>query len=208
MALHADLKLASRLLKGNQPAFDAFFASYFPRLYRFALVRLGNDHNLAEETAQNVLCQALSKMSTYRGEATLFAWLCTFCRHEISRQLKARHRAQGDAPLREDDPAVRAALESLLASSSRDPDLALQQTEIARLVRVTLDFLPSVYADALEMKYVHELPVREIAERIGKSTKATESTLTRAREAFRDAFRSLIDDEIQGNTGDLSAVFE
>ena len=208
MALHADLKLASRLLKGNQPAFDAFFASYFPRLYRFALVRLGNDHNLAEETAQNVLCQALSKMSTYRGEAALFAWLCTFCRHEISRQLKARHRAQGDAPLREDDPAVRAALESLLASSSRDPDLALQQTEIARLVRVTLDFLPSVYADALEMKYVHELPVREIAERIGKSTKATESTLTRAREAFRDAFRSLIDDEIQGNTGDLSAVFE
>ena len=195
MGEHTDVKLASRLLKGDERAFDAFFASYFPRLYRFALVRLDNDHDLAEETAQNVLCQAISKMSTYRGEAALFSWLCTFCRHEISKQWKARKRARGDTPLREDDPAVRAALESMLATSG--PDAAVQQAEIARLVKATLDFLPSVYADALEMKYIHDLSVREIASRIGKSVKATESTMTRARDAFRDAFRSMMDEEQQ-----------
>lgn len=208
MGQHADIKLASRLLKGHQHAFDAFFATYFPRLYRFALVRLDNDHDLAEETAQNVLCQALSKMSTYRGEAAMFAWLCTFCRYEISKQWKARNRAQGDAPLREDDPAVRAALESLLASSSDDPNVAVHKAEIARLVRVTLDYLPSLYADALEMKYAQDLPVRAIAVRIGKSAKATESVLTRARDAFREAFRTLVDEEQQGDESGLPAVCE
>ena len=49
MGEHADLKLVSRLLKGDQRAFDAFFASNYPRLYRIALTRLDNDHDLADE---------------------------------------------------------------------------------------------------------------------------------------------------------------
>lgn len=194
MKANADKKLAKRLLDGDRVSFDVFFNSYFPRLYRFALVRLGYDHDLADETAQAVLCQALSKLSTYRGEAPLFAWLCTFCRYEISKQRKARARAQGDTPLTEDDPSVRAALESLLSVSSDDPDVAVYQEELSRLVKVALDHLPALYADSLESKYVHGLSVSEIGDRIGKSAKATESILTRARVAFRECFRSLIQD--------------
>ena len=104
MTEHADLKLAKRLLKGDERSFDAFFNTYYPRLYRFALVRLNNDEALADETAQTVLCQALSKLESYRGEAPLFSWLCTFCRYELAKQRKARDRAQGDQPLTEDDP--------------------------------------------------------------------------------------------------------
>ena len=188
----ADKKLAQRLLDGDQRSFDVFFTSYYPRLYRFALARLDNDSDLADETAQVVLCQAISKMDTYRGEAPLFTWLCTFCRYEVSKQRKARSRAQGDQPLIEDDPAIRAALDSLLAASNTDPDVALYQTEIRRLISVTMDHLPSLYADTLEAKYVRDLSVNEIARMIGKSAKATESILTRARAAFRDNFITLI----------------
>ena len=124
----------------------------------------------------------------------MFAWLCTFCRHEVSKQRKARQRAQGDTPLVEDDPSVRAALESLLSVSSNDPDAAIYQEEVSRLVTVAMDYLPALYADSLECKYVHGLSVIEIAERLGKSAKATESILTRARAAFRESFRSLIED--------------
>lgn len=195
MRKNADKELAKRLLNGDERSFDAFFSDYFPRVYRFALVRLDGDHDLAEETAQLVLCQALSKLGTYRGEAPLFSWLCTFARHEISAQRKARGRAQGDTPLVEDDPVIRAALESLLSNASDDPDIAVYQAELGRLVQVALDHLPSLYADSLECKYVHGLSVRDIARRIGKSDKATESILTRARSAFRECFRTLIDEE-------------
>ena len=62
MKENADKKLAKRLLEGDRKSFDAFFNSYFPRLYRFALVRVDYDHDLADETAQVVLCQAISKI--------------------------------------------------------------------------------------------------------------------------------------------------
>lgn len=210
MTENADKKLAERLLKGDRKSFDAFFNSYYPRLFRFSLVRLDHDHDLADETVQVVLCQAISKMSTYRGEASLFAWLCTFCRYEISKQVKARGRAQGDTELTEDDPSVRAALESMLAVSSNDPDAAVYQGEISRLVQVALDQLPALYADTLECKYVHGLSVKEIGERIGKSAKATESVLTRARSAFKDCFRTLIEAEKQWQADgpELSSIFE
>ena len=203
MGEHKDKRLAQRLLKGDERAFDAFFATYFPRLYRFALVRLDMDENLADEAAQAALCAAISKLSTYRGEASMFTWLCTICRHEISAQRKASRRAQGDAPLTEDDPAVRAALESLSAGADYAPDVAFSRTEIARFVQTTLDHLPSLYGDALEYKYVHGMSVKEIGERLGKSAKAVESILTRARDAFRDGFRAVADArqlEIAGTT--------
>jgi RNA polymerase sigma-70 factor (ECF subfamily) len=204
----ADKKLANRLISGDRHSFDAFFNAYYPRLYRFALVRMDNDVDLADETAQVVLCQAISKMDTYRGEAPLFSWLCTFCRYEISKQRRARDRAQGDQPLTEDDPQVRAALSSLLAESSNDPDIAVHQSEIRRLIQVAMDNLPALYADALEMKYVRELSVNEISGVIGKSPKATESILTRARVAFKDSFKTLMAEKEARSADSLSALLE
>jgi RNA polymerase sigma-70 factor (ECF subfamily) len=210
MQENVDKKLAKRILDGDQRSFDAFFNTYYPRLFRFALVRLDNDRDLADETAQVVLCQALSKLDTYRGEAPLFSWLCTFCRYEVSRQRKARNRAQGDAPLTEDDPAVRAALDSLLSEVGTDPDVALYQSEIQRLIKVAMDYLPAVYADALEAKYVRDMSVIEIAQLVGKSPKATESVLTRARAAFRDAFQALIseEDQLRDDDRNLASLLE
>ena len=58
-----------------------------------------------------------------------------------------------------------------------------------------LDGLPARYGDALEWKYVEGLPVVEIAARLAVSPKAAESLLTRAREAFRDAFATLAEND-------------
>ena len=79
----SDRAFVRRLLRGDEEAFAEFFDGYFPRLYRFALARL-RDEDDAEEVVQATLIRATRKLSTYRGEAALFTWLCTFCRHEIS----------------------------------------------------------------------------------------------------------------------------
>ncbi len=199
MPEHMDKKLAQRVWDGDEHAFESFFRTYHPRLYRFALVRLNNDEDLTQEVVQAALCKAISKLDSYRGEAALFTWLCTFCRHEISAQLKTLSRYQGQA-LCEDDPSVRAALESLSLLDGADPGASLAREDVARIVRVTLDHLPRLYSDALELKYVHELSVKEIAARMDKRPKAVESTLTRARQAFKDGLSSVLgrDSELLG----------
>ena len=62
---------------------------------------------------------------------------------------------------------------------------------VTAFVQRVLDELPSHYADALEWKYIDELPVQEIADRMGLGLKAAESLLTRSRASFRDVFRTL-----------------
>jgi RNA polymerase sigma-70 factor (ECF subfamily) len=173
---------------GEERAFDEFFEAYFPGIYRFALSRLRGDADAAEEVAQETLCRAVARIGTYRGEAMLFTWLCTFCRHEIAAYLRRRNRQLPSVPLAGDLPEVRAALESLGTALNEDPESAARRRELAGLVRAALDHLPRRHAAALRWKYLEGMSVREIAARMASSPKAAESVLTRAREGFREAF--------------------
>jgi RNA polymerase sigma-70 factor (ECF subfamily) len=188
----SDRSLVRRILSGEEAAFDEFFEEHFPRLYRFAVARMGRDADAAEDVVQATLCAAIGKLATYRGEAPVFTWLCTFCRHEIASYFARARRQPPSVDLAEDDVEMAGALQSLWALAGEGPEQAVRRREIERLVHVALDHLPRHYADALEWKYTEGLPVVEIASRLGVSSKAAESLLTRAREAFRDGFSTLV----------------
>jgi RNA polymerase sigma-70 factor (ECF subfamily) len=194
LQLEQDRALARRVASGDHAAFEVFFHEYFPRLYRFTLSRVDNDEGLAEEIVQRTLCIVVRKMGTYRGEALLFSWLCQICRSEISANFRRLGNETRYAMPLEDNPAVRAAMESM-SVDLHDPGTLRQQEELARFVRVTLEFLPSNYATALEMKYILGCSVAEIGDKLGIGTKAAESMLARARAAFKEGFRSLWDFE-------------
>ena len=66
------------------------------------------------------------------------------------------------------------------------------QAQLHRIIEATLDALPGRYGEVLEWKYIDELSVQEIAERLKLGPKAAESMLTRARESFRDAITGMI----------------
>jgi RNA polymerase sigma-70 factor (ECF subfamily) len=183
---HPDRFLVARMVRGDELAFGEFFESHFPALFRFAMPRVGGDSQVAEDVVQAVLCRAVRKLSSYRGEAALLTWLCTFCRHEISAYFEKASRVPPMVELLDDIPEVRAALESLRPADR--PEAALRRNETSRLVQIVLDRLPGHYGNALEWKYIDGLSVAEIAQRLGLGTKAAESMLTRARVAFRDAF--------------------
>ena len=79
-----DRALVRRMLAGEDAAFEEFFAASFQGLYRFALVRVGHDADLARDVAQAAICKGIERLATYRGEAPLFSWLCSICRFEIT----------------------------------------------------------------------------------------------------------------------------
>ena len=183
-----DRALVRRMLGGDKEAFEDFFEGQFPALYRFALSRL-RDPELTREIVQTAICKAIANLRSYRGEASLTAWLFTICRYEISGHYRKLRRAPEPVELAEEAPEVRAALESIPASLT-GPEEALRRKEVAGLVHATLDHLPSRYGRALEWKYVDGLSVKEIAKRLEVGPKAAESLLTRARQAFRDGYSS------------------
>ncbi len=184
----SEREMVRRILGGDEGAFDEFFADYFPRLLRFAVLRV-RDQDAAEDIVQDSLIAAVRNLGSWRGEAALFTWLCTICRREISAWEKRTSR-RVIVSIADDDPGLRAALDSIGAAADA-PDAALGREDIGRIVQLVLDHLPPRYSRALEWKYLEELSVDEIAGRMQCTPKAAESLLTRARDSFRDAFAAV-----------------
>ncbi len=170
----------------DQAAAACFFDTYFARLYRFVARRV-DDEAACEDIVQEAMIKAVRSIHGYRGEASLFTWLCQIGRNEISDYYKRRGRREAPLISLDDDPQIRAALESLSTGGLEDSErLALEQ-----LVQLTLDSLPDRYGKALEWKYLEGLSVEEIAERFGDGVVAVQSLLARARGAFRKGFADL-----------------
>ncbi|MEY2853052.1 MAG: hypothetical protein RL030_184 [Pseudomonadota bacterium] len=184
-----DRRLVQAMRAGDERSFDEFFRTYLPRLYRFVLPRVGHDPQAAEEVCQDVLCRAMRRIDGYRGEASLFTWLCQMGRNAVVDYWRQRKRRDEVEVFLEDDVEIAAALESLEIDSAHLPEGQGNREDLLRLVTVALDRLPGSYGDALEWKYIEGLSVSEISTKLGQSVLATQSMLARARTAFREAFR-------------------
>jgi len=191
MVQHIDKAVTRRILAGDSAAFRRLFDEFFPRLYRFAKARLNGDHDAACDVVQQTFCKGIERLDSYRGEAALYTWFCQICRNTLIDYCRTNNvRTRNVIPL-EDHANVQAVIASLTAPVSEQPENAASRGDVVRLIQATLDALPARYGDVLELKYVEGLTVKEIARRISLSEKATESTLTRARAAFRDAFTDM-----------------
>ena len=188
---HLDLATARKILRGDQAAFRRVFDEYFPRLYRFALSRLHGDADAAGEVVQQTFCRAIERLDTYRGEAALYTWFCQVCNNLIMDHYRSHGQESRRVVFIEDSPEIQAILAALIDPDGERGEAELVRRDVARLVQATLDHLPERYGDVLEWKYVDDLPVAEIAQRLTLSVKAAESLLGRARQAFRDALLAL-----------------
>ncbi|MFB3106621.1 MAG: RNA polymerase sigma factor [Pseudomonadales bacterium] len=189
-----DYQLVQRVLQKDRQAFERFFEVYFARLFRFCNARV-SQADACEDIVQETLFKAMHNLSGYRGEASLFTWLCQICRNEISNWYQRSGSKSEVLVSLDDDPGLTSALESLQIDFNDEVD----RLSTEKLVQLTLDCLPDRYGKALEWKYLEGLSVSEIADRLGTGSIATQSLLARARRAFRRGFRD-VQQELQAAT--------
>jgi RNA polymerase sigma-70 factor (ECF subfamily) len=186
-----DAQLIAAMLAGDERAFRAFFDAYFPRVYRFALLRLAGDDDLAKEVVQATLVKAMRHLAGYRQEAALFSWLCQICRRQIVDQVRAREREAKHVVLLDGSAAARAILELVEAPAADEPQHIYDTAESRQLVHSVLAALPGRYGQILELKYIDGRTVEEIGATLGIGQTAAQSMLARARPAFRTALEAL-----------------
>ncbi len=182
---HDDKVLADRILAGDAIAFRRLFDELFPKLYRFAMLRLEGNRDDVCEVVQQTYCRAFEQLARYRGEASLFGWMCQICRNAIVDLGRQRRRIA--TTVADSDATIESFLEALSAPVEDEPEAQVVRMDLVRLVQSTLDCLPARYGDVLEWKYVDGLATNEIAQRLDIGAKAAESLLGRARGAFREA---------------------
>jgi RNA polymerase sigma-70 factor (ECF subfamily) len=179
--LKSDYLLAQRILRGDEKALRVFYDAHFGRIYHFVLARVDMDHQRAEDVVQETFLSGLRALDRYSGESSLYSWLCGIAKHKAVDDLRGRaRRSRLEVPFSALDTGEESRAFEIQDRSAPDGE--------AELVHRTLFALPSHYRSVLTRKYIEEQTTKEIAAAAGRSAKAVESLLTRARNAFRKAF--------------------
>jgi RNA polymerase sigma-70 factor (ECF subfamily) len=192
----ADRLLVAQLLNHDQQAFQRFYETYAYRMAAFVMRRSGSNREAAEDVVQNAMVRALRGLSQYRGDASLFTWLCQICRSELADQ----RRKAGRRPVvvsMDADLAVATTVAAMPAATEFELGSAGGDGVLGSAVANALRRLPARYVRVLEMKYGDDLTVEQIGRELNLTLSATQSLLVRAREAFRSVWQ---DEKIDGLT--------
>lgn len=184
-----DLALSAELCARSPGAEQRLVERHLDPLYEFVHYRLGGRREEVEDVVQETFLAALQGIGGFDGRSSLHTWLCGIAKNKI-RGARARTRPRSlEEALAGADPEI----DAILAEVAREPLPAsvLERRETQELVGATLSSLTPEYRAALLAKYVEGLSTEELARRAGKSAKAAESTLTRARTAFARVFELL-----------------
>jgi RNA polymerase sigma-70 factor (ECF subfamily) len=159
--------------------FRAWYDDAVPRVYRYLMARCG-DQSLAEEVTQQAFVEAIRASRQFVGTSDLVTWICAIGRNRLVDHVR-RDRRNADRHLRLIDQHA--------------PDASVWQASDERdAVEAALAWLPKDQRLSLTLRYLDQLPVREIAGLLHRSESATESLLSRARDGFRRAYEGHIDE--------------
>ena len=124
---------------------------------------------------QEILFAAWQGLKNFRGESSLRSWCMGIARHKLDDYYRKRLR---EATIADED---------VLIAETGTETVFDQGLEAAtkQQVEQTLALLPEPYSLALIWRYRDEKSLREMAELCGKTEKAMERLLARARENFR-----------------------
>jgi len=177
-----DRDLARRVAAGDRAALRDLYDRHADLLFAFISARMGGAREEVEEVWQETWLAALRAIGSYEGRSRFSTWLAAIARNKIADRIRRRER---DA-----DPFSVVPPEALAAVADGRPlpeEVAACDATRAHVIE-TLAALPEDYRAALVARYADGRGVEDVAAILGRTYKATESLLARAREAFRAAF--------------------
>ena len=171
----SDSELVAQILSGSREHFDLLYKSYFPRVYRFALKRLG-DTGEAEDVTQEVFFTVFSSLDSFRGSSTLLVWIFGITRNIVNRRFRRRRPRleRLDTEAASQAPAADAPADSVVDA----------RRLLLRCEAVIENDLTPLQRRIFHLKHLRRQPIRSIASALGKSEDAVKANLYRMRRAI------------------------
>ena len=178
-SLIADLK------QRNRSAWSVVVDRHLGEVYGFVFHLVGGDRAAAEDLNQEAWLEAIDGIDRFNAAQGAFRnWLFGIARRRVALHYRRRASAGNQTPLSDEFGEV-----AELGDAPILPQDVLEQVERASVVRAAMLLLPDDRRRTLLWKHVEGLSVETIAARMGKTAKATESLLSRARNQLRGLLR-------------------
>jgi RNA polymerase sigma-70 factor (ECF subfamily) len=136
----------------------------------------------AEDEVQNACWKAFQRLDQFRGEGTFSAWLSRI----VENQCLMRIREERQLRFLHLDEASESNIRIELVAQMMNPEDELGDQQLHQLLRREISRIPPLLRNVMVLYDVNELPMPEVAARLGLSVPAAKSRLMRARVEMRE----------------------
>ncbi len=166
--------LIERCLLGDQAAWEAIVRQHWRKVFNVAYKFVGK-HDEAEDLTQDIFLKIFKSLDTFDRRANFQTWLISISRNlciDFYRSSKKERRTI-DRGVNADDLSP--------ASVDIGPLAALEQQDLAALLRQALQGLPASLRTAVLLRDLQELSYQEIADRLQLPEGTVKSRINRGR---------------------------
>lgn len=182
--IHPDVALVARAREGDVQAFEKLVKQYDRQVFRIAQ-HITQNREDAEDVVQDAFLKAYEKLDQFQGNSKFYTWLVRIAVNESLMRLR-RRRTGKMVSIDEDVETEEGSMPRDLADWSPDPEQLYGQSELADILRKTIQGLPPGFRIVFVLRDVEGLSTEETAETLGLSVPAVKSRLLRARLQLRE----------------------
>jgi RNA polymerase sigma-70 factor (ECF subfamily) len=166
-----DAELVARSKKGDLGAFEELVKRHQRPLFSYVYRMLGNPDE-AEELTQVALVRSWDKLKGFKGNSKFKTWLyriaTNLCINKVTRR-----KPTAELP------------ETLVGPETHEPEAEYRRRQREQVVKAAIDCLPAEQRSALVLSVYENMRYSEIARAMGKSVRAVDSLLFRAKVNLR-----------------------
>lgn len=172
-----DNELYLRLKEGDERAFKTLFQKYYSAMCHFAHQFL-KDHEMAEETVQDMFVRIWEKRSTLNIETSVKHYFFRSIRNQCLNQIQHQK--------------IKKQYASRIMESSHqeiDPDQYYMEVNLLQRIEKSIDSLPAKRQEIFRLSREQGLKYKEIAEELNISIKTVEAQMGLALKHLRDELK-------------------
>jgi RNA polymerase sigma-70 factor, ECF subfamily len=179
-----DLDLVEKVRAGDVAAYDKLVRKYERQVFRIAQ-HITQNREDAEDVMQDAFVKAFEKLDQFQGNSKFYTWLVRIAVNESLMRLRKR-RTGKMVSIDEDLKTEEGSVPRDFADWAPNPEDNYNQSELAEILRKTIQGLPPGFRVVFVLRDVDGLSTEETAETLGLSIPAVKSRLLRARLQLRE----------------------
>lgn len=178
------IELLQQISKGHQPALEAFYQLYEPRVYRYALSRL-NEPFEAADTLNEVMMEVWKYAERFEGRSKVSTWVLGITHHKVYDRLRKRKKAKLEDDI--DDFSNK-----LADDNQTNMEQVLAGVDDADMVRHCMDKLSDSHREVIHLAFFEDMHYQDIAS-IAKCPEGTVKTrVYHAKQALKNCIAKLM----------------
>jgi RNA polymerase sigma-70 factor (ECF subfamily) len=183
MSVKDEKTLVEALRRGEPRAVERWYRAYQSRLLAFVSRKVSLTADV-EEIVQETFINTLKSLPEFSRQCSLWTWMCAIAKHEVGDYFRKRYAKKMLQLL----PLSDWLWGDFLTTETGNPVIALTHRDLVEKLEQVMAQIGADSYELLQEKYLDKLSVAQLAAARGKTIKAVESELFRARRAFKKAF--------------------